>query len=355
MKLFAIGVKLILLTLFISHKSFGTTTDTSQHSLQNRAETIIHEHHDYSRIDFLKKIDSLQRLTQFNEAVKIGTKALQVYRTSPILHSLVGESYFALENDSAARTNFTKALNYRSSVIEELTEISTKPVTPVEQQVLLIEFIVRNQSHIANVLARTNRLKQAIAYQDSTLFYLLDKEITENLVLKEALKPSLTRAYNDLGRLYALHGKQKKAFKHFHLAIQNDTTQPNSYLNVAHLLLVQGRSVTAYFQSYTMVSTGLPTGNAPPKNGAPDKFNPIGTQKNQIRSGSYQYVDEKTLKLALTYCDRAIKFEPKNAQAFLLRSEIKMVLKRNDFCEDAYFAKKYGIENVMQILNADCW
>ena len=64
--------------------------------------------------------------------------------------------------------------------------------------------------------------------------------------------------------------------------------------------------------------------------------------------------DRKEVEAALEDLNKAIGYDPQNREAYILRAQAKMILKKNDHCPDILHAKKLGIADAAQRLNTTC-
>jgi len=350
----------IIFLIGISNSIKAGITDSTKTSELQVPVKIIQENNPDSLSNICENIATAFGKVLYEVAQNYAEQGLQYHKNSPVLYNYLGHCNLHLNNDSAARSNFTKSLGYRHHLLRDFIKINVQNLN-VSVELLQLFNISDNHSSLAKILSHSDRIKQAIFYQDSAVIILKDQITVVVPSETREINSALSNEYNNLGRLYSMKGKSKKAIKYFKLATLTNPSNPDGNINTAVLLLENGRAVTGFSHSKSH-STGpvltvkntqdnLVANKVP--NGSPDKFNQV--QVDNLNFRSWTYVDKKTLREALMYCNRGLTIDPNYGFAYLIRAEIKKVLKRGDYCDDAYLAKKYGVKNVMKTMDADCW
>jgi tetratricopeptide (TPR) repeat protein len=64
--------------------------------------------------------------------------------------------------------------------------------------------------------------------------------------------------------------------------------------------------------------------------------------------------NSKEVEAALENCTKAIGYDPSNREAYMLRAQASILLKKDNYCSDILKAKKLGINNATSRLNVTC-
>lgn len=287
--------------------------------------------------DYFSKGDLLLAATTYENGLK-------QYPNSAMLCLLLGDTYRALNRDSSAIAYLDKTLLKRQYLVSEIDSVPHL-FSSNEKEVKIALLLAEAYSGIAEILCKTDRYKRALLNVKESIKLLEDHAETKDGKIR------LSYLHNLRGRIYVGRQNSNKAIKSFEKAIDFDPSNPNSYVNIATVLLERGMNAIMVQRSFVgMQNNGLNPSNppkTPPTNNIP--------QGQQSRERVIAYVNTSTLEKAMTYCDKAIKLKPTFGYAYLTRAEIKKQLKRKDYCDDAFYAKKYGMPNVMEILQGNCW
>lgn len=64
--------------------------------------------------------------------------------------------------------------------------------------------------------------------------------------------------------------------------------------------------------------------------------------------------NKSEIEQAEKYCTKAIEFNPSAREAYMMRAQVKIILKKNDYCTDIEMARQLGIADAAKRLNASC-
>lgn len=161
--------------------------------------------------------------------------------------------------------------------------------------------------------------EKAINAGDSAIYLYL------NNPLIEAQPYKLAQQLADQGMLFSMLLQYDKALANFDKALQSDPASITALLN---------RAQTYINKNTLKVDTVAST--------------------NEPAALNTKWIPNELTK-AVADCDKAIGFNPENAEAYIIRALAKYYLKKNDYCEDVQKAKKFGLSAArLKHYNIDC-
>lgn len=138
------------------------------------------------------------------------------------------------------------------------------------------------------------------------------------------------------GMLYSLRGKFVEANADFSAAIQMDPQLPDPYLERATMLIQKNTLTPGDVNKVSAV------------------FQPAEKKNLSYITTPAANASKEELQQALNDCDKAISLNPTTARAFLLRAQVLLLLKKDNYCADIKKAEILGIKDAAKMLGTEC-
>jgi tetratricopeptide (TPR) repeat protein len=271
-------------------------------------------------------------LNQFEQAKTHYDKGLIQFPKSPMLLSFRGNALKAMGNDSEAIADYIKFLQFKGDVIPEIME---NPKFQNMGQLLDVYesgSVAAVYGSLAESYANTGSYEVAISYADSAIDLLLEyKERPEYKVV-------LSSYYTTRGVIHNVQGDYEKAKSDFSNAIAYDKTNPLPHVNMAFALINKKKAL-----QYNTINMGFYVNS---------KY--VGNKRTTLPVFNKKKINDDNLLEALTECNTAIELDKKNAFAYLVRAQIKILMDQVGYCIDALTAKELGILDAEDQLGIKC-
>ncbi|NOQ71780.1 MAG: tetratricopeptide repeat protein [Crocinitomix sp.] len=271
-------------------------------------------------------------LGQFEQAIVHYDQGLIQFPNSAMLLSFRGNALVALGKDALAIVEYKSALQHKDALKSEIKSSASFKDNSVAGDVYYIGAVGAFYGSLAECYANIGNYETAITYADSAINFLLKHKE------KTGIHEVLSSNYNIRGVIHNVQGNYEKAKSDFLNATHFNKSNPLPHVNMAFALISESSTV-----EYKTINMGF-------------YINPsfMGRRSVTLPVFSKKKIDNNKLEQALKECNIALELDKKNAFAYLVRAQIKILMKQSGYCLDVFNAKELGILNAEVLLGIKC-
>jgi tetratricopeptide (TPR) repeat protein len=251
-------------------------------------------------------------LRKLEESIAIYTKGLEKFPTNAMSLSFRGNAFYESQKYENALKDYKTALENKDNLIIDIQEnqnhtgLNTESIDKYVDGFVASIHLTSAQSYFA-----LNKFDDALV------------EINNGIKIAPNLKEfGLENYYNVRGLIYIQLSQSEKAISDFETCLKLKISFPLALVNRALAKMNLKNKFQITTQSF---SGGF--------NNSPFQVNSVITSKTKID------ISDGNLLSALIDCNQAIKENPNFGYAYYIRSEIKRLLKYDDYCVDLKKAK----------------
>lgn len=270
--------------------------------------------------------DILFQLGYYDRAAFSFDQGLKKFSRDPVLSEGKGNTAIALGN-------FEEALRYYYQTISNTNKIDSHLLVNNvnrDRKTATAFFMAQVYNSISFAQLNLLRFDSAILSLGKAISLLqLNPDIYQ--------QASYSAVYlSKRGLLYALREKYTEANADFTASIQLDPKLPDPYLERATMLI----------QKNTLAKGDINKSTA--------QFQPTEKKALSYITTPAANASKDELQKALQDCDKAISLNPTLARAFLLRAQVLLLLKKENYCADIKKAELLGITGAAAMLGVEC-
>ena len=264
---------------------------------------------------FIRSLNSFN-LNNFLEASNIAEKGINVAPESPVLNNLLGEIMLSRGEYTLADNYFNKAIENASQLEVDIRDYMSTTINQQDMKILVNSYHVKNDFGVSKAMLLTNDIKAA---EESIEKAISLAETIEHFDGKELL-------YNLRAYILLSKNQVEEASNNLDKALEVNSGNFYTYNNIALLNLLMAGKTKPKSYRYTYIPE--------------QKLCRMIIPKIKENSNNRDFIEK-----ALEYCEIVIEYDRTNAYAYLIKSKVLHLDKREEFKDYAIKAREYGIFN----------
>lgn len=294
----------------------ATATDQQEKELRDAAVEAAGNHCDSSIANYYyHRGIANYNLVKYDRAIQWYTRGLAKFPDHCMMTSFRGNAYLAANDYRAAETDYTRSIELRLKLTEELQKSrpgNTDGLSLRDYASYMIADIYRMRAKAR--LSMNN-------YAGATV------DIDEGIAMIDPKSEARAEFFKTKADIFLALNDNSSAFTWYNKALQVASNFPEALANRAlvKLNLAYRIRVISPFVGFNGSRVNLP-------------------------SKTQQVVNKDNLESALADCNKAITADPKYGYAYYVRSMIKEALEQPDYCYDLFKAESLGLNLVKEII-----
>ncbi|NOT51833.1 MAG: tetratricopeptide repeat protein [Chitinophagaceae bacterium] len=267
----------------------------------------------------------------FDKAKQAYNNGLRLFPDDPLLLEGRGNTGIATGQFSEAMGFYHQSLLHIKNINPDLL---TKETSAEKKKAAADFFVVQLYDNISFASMNLLKIDSALFYEGKAI------DILKNNAAISRRDNILSQALVKRATIYIVQDNRASAAADISEALKYDPTNSSAYMERARGLILKN-TIEGNIKDEKIASV----------------FQPNDTKK----PASFEYAttpiknwDQKEVEAALEDLNKAIGYAPQNRDAYMLRAQAKILLKKNDPCPDILQAKKLGIADAAQQLNTAC-
>jgi tetratricopeptide (TPR) repeat protein len=265
---------------------------------------------------------SLYNKKDYQETIDLLNKGLEKLDKSSVLENLIGSSYIALQNYDEAEKFFLKSYENKDMLKSEVIDFYSIELSEEDIAFVAKSYVVKSDFGLSMIHLRNHQPEDAMQRAD------VASEMAESMEGFDGKE----FVYNVKGLIYIYKNDIDNAVKQFEIGIGKNPYYQQSYLNLAIVKILKAckyksSSIDFIFSDY---------------------FNSMRMVIPKLKLNAN---NESLLQEALKICNTAIKYDSKNAYAYLIKAKILELQQDPEYKSFADEAVEAGITNAYEELN----
>jgi tetratricopeptide (TPR) repeat protein len=238
-------------------------------------------------------------------------------------------------NTAMATGQFSEALGYYNQCLSHVKEINTglltKETDPEKKKASLDFFLSQVYNSMAYASMNLMKIDSAILYQGKAI------DILKNNFLVNDRIENLSQFLIKRSTLFTL--------KNDYVSAEADITE---------VLSINPQSAQAYVERATHLINKNTFESGVNIDSIKSVFQPKDKSKFSMATTPSKNSKKEEIEAAFENCNKSIEINPAFAQAYLIRAQAAILLKKNNYCADILQAKKLGIKEADSMLGVSC-